>query len=104
MWKFIYRGITLDWARQTPVDDAAYTHFAAGSPPGQPDETYRSYARLSLFMRGGAVNRPDPHGWRRFFPVSGRNPVRAGIGFRIFQQKPGTRDSRARRTVLMSNI
>jgi hypothetical protein len=30
--KFMYRGITLDWARQTPVDDAAYTHFAAGSP------------------------------------------------------------------------
>jgi hypothetical protein len=52
VWKFMYRGITLDWARQTPVDDAAYTHFAAGSPPGQPDETDLSYARLSMFMRG----------------------------------------------------
>ena len=52
VWKFLYRGITLDWARQTPVDDAAYTHFAAGSPPGQPDGTDLSYARLSMFMRG----------------------------------------------------
>jgi len=52
VWKFTYRGIVLDWARQTPVDDAAYTHFAAGSPPGQPDATDLSYARLSLFMRG----------------------------------------------------
>jgi hypothetical protein len=52
VWKFMYRGITLDWARQVPVDDAAYTHFAAGSPPGQPDDTDLSYARLSMFMRG----------------------------------------------------
>lgn len=52
VWKFMYRGITLDWARQTPVDDAAYDHFAAGSPRGQPDGTDLSYARLSMFMRG----------------------------------------------------
>jgi hypothetical protein len=52
VWKFMYRGISLDWARQVPVDDVAYTHFAAGSPPGQPDETDLSYARLSMFMRG----------------------------------------------------
>jgi hypothetical protein len=52
VWKFMYRGITLDRARQVPVDDQAYKHFAAGSPPGQPDETDLSYARLSMFMRG----------------------------------------------------
>lgn len=52
VWKFTYRGIVLDWARQAPADDAAYAHFAAGSAPGQPDETDLSYARLSMFMRG----------------------------------------------------
>jgi hypothetical protein len=52
VWKFMYRGIVLDWARQTPVDDEAYKHFAAGSPPGKDDETDLSYSRLSMFMRG----------------------------------------------------
>ena len=52
VWKFMYRGIVLDWAHQTPVDDEAYKHFAAGSPPGKDDETDLSYARLSMFMRG----------------------------------------------------
>jgi hypothetical protein len=52
VWRFSYRAVVLDWARKTPVDEEAYRHFAAGSPPGQPDATDLSYSRLSLFGRG----------------------------------------------------
>jgi hypothetical protein len=53
VWRFTYRAIVLDWSTVRPVDPEAYKQFAAGSPPGKPDATDLSYARLPLFPRGG---------------------------------------------------
>jgi hypothetical protein len=53
VWRFTYRGIVLDWSEVRPVDPEAYRQFAASSPPGKPDATDLSYARLPLFQRGG---------------------------------------------------
>jgi hypothetical protein len=48
-WRFIFRSITLDWARTQPVDPKAYADFAAGSPPGRAGPDDLSYLLLKRF-------------------------------------------------------
>lgn len=52
-WGFVERTVVLDWAVRRPVDPAAYTDFAASSPPGRAGPDDLSYRLALLAGRPG---------------------------------------------------